>query len=317
MSEEPGLESRVEALLRRSDGHVLIRPLDLSRHGRVTTGRVLAEVFFVLVIVVAGVVAVGVINVRRQPVATTPSAPVLATSAPTATVRPLRSFGANFATPDEAAAAVAQALEHGDRQLLLSTLASNGWYAQWYAQAQTDAMSQTQAWNWISSNTTATWHVDTGTLYDRDASMPSGDKYITAAVSDFNQWPEQRAAIMLQAVAGRWYWSSLLLYRPPPIESVVGEVAGYATLLTITDASVSVHFRTLGSRCCSDPSWSDRTVVLRRGGGTIYMRPGGDRATSLADSGSGIGADVWVRFSLSSLAPDGSYGLTDLVKMYP
>jgi hypothetical protein len=47
------------------------------------------------------------------------------------------------------------------------------------------------------------------------------------------------------------------------------------------------------------------------------MRPGGDRATSLADSGSGIGADVWVRFSLSSLAPDGSYRLADLVKMYP
>jgi hypothetical protein len=317
MTEERGMEERVEQLLRRSDGPMVIRPLARPAVSGSTPRRLLTSVLFVLIIVTSGAVAISVITARRQPVATQPSATALATSELPASTRPSASFGADFASAEEAAAAIAQGLERGDTQLLVRTLAPSDWYARWYQQSQTDPMTRTEAWNWILNSPRATWRVDAANVRDADPGMPLGERYISALATDFGGWPEQRAAIMLRSIAGRWYWSSLLLFRPPPITAGPGEVAGYATLLNVTDATLSVRFRTVGSRCCSDESWSGRSASLRREVSTVYMGPGGTSAASLADSGTAAGTDVWVRFSVDSVVPDGSYRLAELVKMYP
>lgn len=318
MTNDADLEQRVEQLVRRSDGPALIRPLDASLVSRSRASRTLAATSFILAVVVAGVLAVGVINARRQPVAASPAPTAVSTQASSPTARPPASFGADFATADEVAAAVQQALERPDPQLLLRTLAPSGWYARWYQQTQTSPMSRTEAWSWLLNSTAATWHIDMATMHDADASMPPGDKFVSALAINFNAWPEQRAAIMLQSIGGRWYWSGLLLFRPPPIFSALpGDVAGYATVLNITDSTLSVRFRTVGSRCCADPSWNGRSAVLRRDASSKYTGPGGTPATSLADTDATLGSDVWVRFSIDSMLADGSYRLADLEKMYP
>jgi hypothetical protein len=92
---------------------------------------------------------------------------------------------------------------------------------------------------------------------------------------------------------------------------------GYARLISVTDATITIRFRTVGSRCCSDQSWNDRVVVLRRDDRTIYNKAGGVSASSLPDSGITVASDVWVQFRLDTLGPDGSYRLAWLVAMYP
>lgn len=317
MTNDADLEQRVEELVRRSDGPALIRPLDPSVASRSRAGRMLAATSFMLAIVVASVLAVGIINARRQPVAASPAPTAVSPQASSPTARPPASFGADFATADEVAAAIQQALERPDPQLLLRTLAPSGWYARWYQQTQTSPMPRTEAWSWLLNGTAPTWHIDTATMHDADASMPPGDKFVSALAVDFNGLPEQRAAIMLQSIGGRWYWSSLLLFRPPPISLLPGDVAGYATVLNITDSTLSVRFRTVGSRCCADQSWNGLSVVLRRDASTRYTGPGGTLAKSLADTDATLGSDVWVRFSIDSMLADGSYRLADLEKMYP
>ena len=178
-------------------------------------------------------------------------------------------------------------------------------------------MSLGDAVGWLSSSPNATWRVDASTVRDAGTTRPLGDKYVTASATDFNAWAEQRADILLRPVGGRWYWSSLLLYRPPPLGASADEVVGYATVTNVTDSAVTVLFRTVGSRCCSDQSWNDRVVVLRRDDKTIYNRAGGVTASSLSDSGIAIGSDVWVQFRLDTVATDGSYRLATVVLMYP
>jgi hypothetical protein len=94
-------------------------------------------------------------------------------------------------------------------------------------------------------------------------------------------------------------------------------VVGYATLTNVSDETVTVRFRTVGSRCCSDQSWNNRVVVLRRDDKTIYYKAGGVSASSLTDSGMTVGSDVWVQFRHDTLGPNGSFRLAWLVAMYP
>jgi hypothetical protein len=317
MKEETDVEERVEELLRRPDGPVVIRTLRPQPASGPRSGQVLVGALFALLVLISGAAAVRVISGSRQQGAGAPRPPTVPPEESTAPASPTATFGADFATADEAAAAIRQALERPDGQLLLRTIAPSGWYARWYEQTQTDPMSGVEAWGWILNSANSRWRVDASNIRDADSSMPLGDKYITAVAIDFNGWSEQRAAIMLRSIGGRWYWSSLLLYRPPPLGALAGDVAGYATLLNTTDATVTVRFRTVGSRCCSDQTWNERVVVLRRDATTFYMKPGGVEATSLADSGADVGADVWVRFRLDTLESDGTYQLADLVKMYP
>jgi hypothetical protein len=318
MTDERDVKERVEGLLRRSDGPMVIRPLTMPAPPRPAARTLLTSAVFVLVIVVSGAVAIGVIAARRQPVATEPSASAPTTTEAAASTRPSASFGIDFATADGTAAAIAHALESDDRQLLLSTLAPSGWYVRWFEQAQTESMTRNEAWNWILNSSSAKWQVDEASVRDADVDMPPGEKYLTALAIDRSaSWPEQRAAILLRSIGGRWYWSSLLLFRPPPVGASSGEVNGYATVLNIADATLTVRFRTVGSRCCSDQSWNGRTVTLRREASTVYMGPGGTSATSLAGTGVTVSSDVWVHFALDSALPDGSYRLGDLAKMYP
>jgi hypothetical protein len=309
--------ARVEELLRHFDGPVIIRPLDPAPASRSLVRTSLASAAFVVVVVLAGLVAAGALTARRQQVAATPQTSALGPNASTPMTGPTVPTGGDFSTPDGAASAIGQALEGGNPQLVIRAMAPAGWYARWYGQTQTDPMAAQDAANWILSSSAARWQVDTSHVRDAEPSMPTGEKYITAVVADLNGWAEQRADIMLGSAGGRWYWSSLLLLRPPPISASSGEITGYATLVSVTDASVTVRFRTIGSRCCSDESWSSRTVVLRRESRSAYGRPGGDPAASLSDSGATSGGDVWVRFRLDSLDASGTYGLVHLVTMYP
>ena len=225
--------------------------------------------------------------------------------------------GSGFATAQAAADAAKQALEQRDFQVLFGLVAPTGWYARWYEQGQTDPMSRVDAAGWLSNSPNATWRIDASEVRDSGSSRPLGDKYVTAFVIDFGGWSEQRADILLRSVGGRWFWSSLLLYRPPPLGASADTIVGYARLMNVTDATVTVRFRTVGSRCCSDQSWNDRVVLLRRDGGTTYNKAGGVSASSLADSGIAPGSDVWVQFRLDTLGVDGSYRLAWIVAMYP
>ena len=312
-------EERVRALISRSDGPMVIRPLPpvAGGHGR-RYGGMLSAVAFTIVMVVSAAIGAGVINSLRQvppsPAATTSGA---AQATPPQASSPPSSAAAGFASADAAAAAAKQALEGRDYALLLRLVASTGWYVRWYEQAQTDPMSLTEAVNWISDSSNATWRVDASTVYDAGTSRPVGDNYVTALALDFHGWAEQRADILLRQVGGRWLWSSLLLYRPPPLGAPADTIVGYATLITLSDSTVTVRFRTVGSVCCSDQSWNDRVVVLRRDDSTIYNKAGGVGASSLVDSGATVGSNVWVQFRLDTLGPDGSFRLAWIVAMYP
>lgn len=306
-------EERVRALLRRSDGPVLVRPLRAARR-RVRT-RLLPHLMAVGATVLVIVTAIGVasaINARRAPAAA-PSAVVIQNSAPSTSP----DSAPGFASAEAAAVAARQALEGRDFQLLVRLVAPSGWYARWHAQTETSPMSHGDAVGWISSPPDASWRVDASVIRDAGTQRPLGDKYVTAAVVDFGGFPEQRADIMLQERGGRWYWSSLLLYRPPPVGAAADTVVGYATVTRVTDEVITATFRTVGSRCCSDQSWNGRVVALRRDGTTTYNKPGGAPASSLADTGIGVGSDVWVQFRLDTLASDGSYRLAWVVAMYP
>ena len=312
-------EERVRALISRSDGPMVIRPLPPVAGGRSRRyGPMLSAVAFTVVMVVSAAIGAGVITSLRQvppsPAATTSGAaqatPPQASSSPS-------SAAAGFASADTAAAAARQALEGRDYGLLLRLVAPTGWYVRWYEQAQTDPMSLTEAVNWISDSSNATWRVDASTVYDAGTSRPVGDNYVTALALDFHGWAEQRADILLRQIGGRWFWSSLLLYRPPPLGASADTIVGYATLITLSDATVTIRFRTVGSLCCSDQSWNDRVVVLRRDDSTIYNKAGGVGASSLVDSGATVGSNVWVQFRLDTLGPDGSFRLAWIVAMYP
>ena len=316
--DELATEERVEALLRHDDGPVVLRPLDQPRDAASHLRTSLAAASFVVLVFLSGMVAIGALNARRQP-ATTTLPPAAPPSASASTTPPTVPPGGDFSTADGAAAAIRQGLERNDLQLLFGSMAPTGWYARWYGQTQTEPMSRADAvsWIWGTGSANGTWRVDAGPARDADPSMPRGEKYISAVVFDFHGWAEQRADIMLSASGGRWYWSSLLLFRPPPISANAGEVAGYATLVRVSDASVTVRFRTLGTRCCSDESWSGRTVVLRREPTSVYGKPGGDPAASLTETGAATGDDVWVRFHLDSVDAASTYAVGQLVKMYP
>jgi hypothetical protein len=201
--------------------------------------------------------------------------------------------GGGFATAQAAADAAKQALEQRDLQVLFGLVAPTGWYARWYKQTQTDPMPLVEAVGWVSMYPNATWRVDASEVRDAGPSRPLGDKYVTALVIDFGGWEEQRADIMLHPIVG------------------------YARLISVTDATITIRFRTVGSRCCSDQSWNDRVVVLRRDDRTIYNSAGGVSAGSLTDSGIAVASDVWVQFRLDTLGSDGSYRLAWLVAMYP
>jgi len=133
---------------------------------------------------------------------------------------------------------------------------------------------------------------------------------------DFGGYPEQKADLMLGRDGGRWYWTSLLLYRPPPIGAGPDTFNGYATLQAVADTTVTVRFRALGSRCCSDPSWNGRTATLRRDR-TTWMGAGGVVVPTYEATGASVGSDVWVQLAPSSIAADGTYRLSDFAKMYP
>jgi hypothetical protein len=278
----------------------------------------LSAVAFTIVMVVSAAIGAGVINSLRQvppsPAATTSGA---AQATPPQASSPPSSAAAGFASADAAAAAAKQALEGRDYALLLRLVASTGWYVRWYEQAQTDPMSLTEAVDWLSNSSNATWRVDASAVHDAGISRPVGEKYVTALALDFHGWAEQRADILLRQVGGRWLWSSLLLYRPPPLGAPADTIVGYATLITLSDSTVTVRFRTVGSVCCSDQSWNDRVVVLRRDDSTIYNKAGGVGASSLVDSGATVGSDVWVQFRFDTLDLGGSYRLAWIVAMYP
>jgi len=312
-------EERVRALISRSDGPMVIRPLPpvAGDRGR-RYGGMLSAVAFTIVMVVSAAIGAGVINSLRQvppsPAATTSGA---AQATPPQASSPPSSAAAGFASADAAAAAAKQALEGRDYALLLRLVASTGWYVRWYEQAQTDPMSLTEAVDWLSNSSNATWRVDASAVHDAGISRPVGEKYVTALALDFHGWAEQRADILLRQVGGRWLWSSLLLYRPPPLGAPADTIVGYATLITLSDSTVTVRFRTVGSVCCSDQSWNDRVVVLRRDDSTIYNKAGGVGASSLVDSGATVGSDVWVQFRFDTLDLGGSYRLAWIVAMYP
>jgi hypothetical protein len=306
-------EERVRALLRRSDGPVLVRPLhDAPRRARTRLVTQLMAVGATFLVIATAVGVASAINARRAPAAA-PSAVVSHSPSPAA----LPDSAPGFATAEAAASAARQALEGRDFQLLVRLVVPGGWYVRWHAQSETSPMSHGDAVSWISSSPGASWRVDASVIRDAGTQRPLGDKYVTAAVVDFGGWAEQRADIMLQERGGRWYWSSLLLYRPPPLGAAADTVVGYATVTRVSDEVITASFRTVGSRCCSDQSWNGRVVALRRDGTTTYNKAGGAPASSLADSGIGVGSDVWVQFPLDTLALDGSYRLAWIVAMYP
>jgi hypothetical protein len=323
MSDDPLFEEeRVRALLRRSDGPMLVRPLpSAAPDGGWRYGRVVSALAFSAVMVASAAVGAGVIkSLRQQPVALpAPTVSAAATVNPSGSPAAPSSGSAlaGFESAEAAAEAAKQALEQHDFQRLVRLVAPTGWYARWYQQTQTDPMSSVEGAGWVWNYPNATWRVNASELHNAGGSRPVGDKYVTALVIDFAGWAEQRADIMLGVTGGRWFWSSLLLYRPPPLGAFAEDVVGYATLTSLSDRTVTVRFRTLGSRCCSDQSWNNRIVVLRRDDRSIYNKAGGVSASSLADSGIAPGSDVWVQFRLDTLATDGSYRLAYLVAMYP
>jgi len=220
-----------------------------------------------------------------------------------------------FATAEEAADAAKRALE-GDPQLLRRLIRPAGWYAQWFEQGKTDPMSLNDAWGWLTLYPDAKRTVDARPIVPTNAQHPTGEAYVTSQWLDFGGYPEQKADIMLGREGGRWYWTSVLLYRPPPIGAFPDTFNGYATLQSVTDATITVKFRAVGSRCCSDPSWNGRTVTLRRDR-TTWMRAGGVVVPAFEATGAVVGSDVWVQFAPSTLAADGTYRLSDFSKMYP
>ena len=243
-------------------------------------------------------------------VRTSPTPTPIASGSPFPTPPPL-----GFATVEEAAAAVERALL-SDGQLLYRLVRPAGWYAQWYEQGRTDPMSLAEAVSWITLYPEARrTFVDSGIL-PTDAQHPTGEAYVRSQWVNFGGYPEQKADIMLGRDGGRWYWTSVLLFRPPPIGAGPDTFNGYATLREVTDATLSVQFRAIGSRCCSDASWNVRFVTLRRDH-TTWMRAGGVVVPTFEATGAVIGSDVWVQFAPSTLAADGTYRLSDFAKMYP
>ena len=220
-----------------------------------------------------------------------------------------------FATVEEAADAAKRALD-GDPQLLRRLIRPAGWYAQWFEQGKTDPMSLNEAWGWLTLYPDAKRTVDARPILPTNPQLPTGEAYVTSQWLDFGGYPEQKADVMLGQVDGRWYWTSVLLFRPPPIGGGPDSFNGYATLQAVTDATITVRFRAVGSRCCSDPSWDGRTVTLRRDR-TTWMRAGGVVVPTFEATGAAIGSDVWVQFAPSTLAADGTYRLSDFAKMYP
>jgi len=220
-----------------------------------------------------------------------------------------------FATVEQAADAAKRALE-SDPQLLLRLIRPAGWYAQWFEQGKTDPMSRNEAWGWLTLYPDAKRTVDARPIVPTNAQHPTGEAYVTSLWLDFGGYPEQKADIMLGREDGRWYWTSVLLYRPPPISAGPDTLNGYATLQAVTDTTITVLFRAVGSKCCSDPSWNGRTVTLRRDR-TTWMRAGGVVVPTFEATGATIGSDVWVQFAPSTLATDGTYRLSDFAKMYP
>lgn len=308
-------EERVRALMRRSDGPVLVRPLQHPPHpSRMGVPALLTALVGTVLVIAIAIGLADVINARRTPAASSTTA--LIRESPS--VAPTPDTAPGFVTAEAAAIAARQALEGRDFQLLVRLVAPSGWYARWYAQSETSPMSHDEAVAWIANSTNATWRVDASSLRDATGTgRPVGDRYVTAFAIDFGGWAEQRADITLQQRGGRWYWSSLLLYRPPPLGAAPDTLVGYATVMNVTDDLVTIRFRTLGSRCCSDVSWNDRVVGLRRDAVSTYNKAGGLPASSLSESGVGIGSDVWVQFRLDTVDPDGSYRLAWIVAMYP
>jgi hypothetical protein len=221
-----------------------------------------------------------------------------------------------FATPEEAADAVRRALEGPDYQLLPRLVRPAGWYAQWFEQGKTDPMALAEAVGWLTAHSGTKRTVDARPVFPTNAQHPLGESYVTSHWLDFGGWPEQRADIMLGRDGGRWYWTSVLLYRPPPVSPGPDLFSGYATLQAVGETTLTVRFRAVGSRCCSDPTWNGKTVTLRRDR-TTWMRAGGVAVATFAETGATTGTDVWVQFAPSTLAPDGTYRLSDFAKMFP
>jgi hypothetical protein len=243
--------------------------------------------------------------------------PPSASGAPAASPSPTPQLP-GFATAEEAADAVKQALEGHQPQLLARLVRPAGWYAQWLIDnAKTDPMTAEAATGWLTMYPQAKRTVEARPLYDTDAQHPRGEKYVRSLWLDFGGYPEQKADIMLGRDGGRWYWTSVLLFRPPAIGLGGTTIDGYATLLAVGDATVTVKFRTFGARCCTDQSLDGRTMVFRSDGNTYWARADGRRAGSAAATGATVGSDVWIQFVPSSLAADGSYGLSAFAKMYP
>jgi hypothetical protein len=222
-----------------------------------------------------------------------------------------------YITPEEAADAVKRALEQRDYQLLVHVVAPTGWYARWYEQTETQPMPHSEAVGWLMNYPDAIRTVEARPVRAAGPGHPRGDVYVRSLWLDFGGFPEQKADIVLGKIGNRWYWTSLLLYRPPPIGLSSTTFNGYATLTAISDQTLTVRFRTVGSLCCSDQSFDGRTVTLRREGSIAWMRAGGVQASSFADTGATIGSDAWVAFELDSRAADGSYRLSMFAPMYP
>lgn len=222
----------------------------------------------------------------------------------------------SYTTPEDAADAVKRALEQGGYDVR-HVVAPMGWYARWFAQTETQPMSQDEAVSWLMSYANAVRTVESRPIRAVEPGHPRGEVYVRSLWLDFGGFPEQKADIVLGKIGDRWYWTSLLLYRPPPIGMSSTTFNGYATLTAVSDQTLTVRFRTVGSRCCNDQSFDGRTVVLRREGAIAWMRAGGVQASSFADSGASIGSDVWVAFELDSRTADGSYRLSMFAPMYP
>jgi hypothetical protein len=207
-------EEQVGALMRRSDGPMIIRPLRIAAADRdLRYVQLFSAAAFTVVMIVLAAIGAGVINSLRQagasaaPSTSTPAGvgPTSSSALPTAS----GPAAAGFTTAEGAADAAKQALERHDFQLLFRLVAPTGWYARWYEQTQTDPMSLVEAVGWVSMYPNATWRVEASEVRDAGTSRPLGDKYVTALVTDFGGWDEQRADIMLRPVGGRWFWSSL------------------------------------------------------------------------------------------------------------
>jgi hypothetical protein len=243
--------------------------------------------------------------------------PPSASGAPAASPSPTPNLP-GFATAEEAADAVKQALEGNQPQLVARLVRPAGWYAQWLIDnAKTDPMTAGAATGWLTLYPQAKRTVEARPLYDTDPQHPFGEKYVRSLWLDFGGYPEEKADIMLGRDGGRWYWTSVLLFRPPPIGLGGTTIDGYATLLAVGDATVTVKFRTFGARCCTDQSLDGRTMMFRSDGNTYWARADGRRAGSAAATGATVGSDVWIQFVPSSLAADGSYRLSAFAKMYP